>query len=866
MSSAPRPPAPVVRSLRDARPLSPEHTAQLRGSGLTDESIAGNRFYSEGSAPALGALLNHKWHQSLGAGLVIPFFVPTATDTNVPPFFHRVRPDHPRTNKEGKAVKYEQPMGVGIAPYFPFRSREQRRYADIAIPLLFTEGEKKGALLDQLGYAVIAGTGVSCFHDVQYRTETGGDYRLHEMIARHVAIKGRDCVVVFDSDQVEKAGVQRAAGVLAGMLLAAGAASVRNALIPTPEDAKGPKGIDDYYLSIRDAGDTVDDAAAAAAVHALVTDAAPITPARDDADAVVNAPTCEQAPLSPRLRIPYGYQVRRDGSLWTTGERAEQVERAPIFISRLVADLYTDHELVELVYRRDRQWRTTVVTRRTICESRAIVGELAPLGAPVDSGTAAGVVRWLRDFEALNESRLPRSRSVNRCGWHKVDTEHVFVMGQEVLRQTDSQVELVVERSQDKARLSRALSTTGTLEGHIDALMAAWRASPVAAAAICAALLAPLLRVLDCPNFGVHLAGDSSRGKSTMARIATSVFGDPSSEDLFSSWNATPVGHEQAAIHLNDLPNVKDEAGVTDPKMRDAVIYTIMNGVGRGRGAKEGGLRATDSWRTVLLSTGERLLAEESSATGAQVRVIQLQVRGFGDLDAPGVDAVRRECEAHYGQVGRALVQHLLTLGEAERMQHRRAAKKMVLKFQDVARNSLQSRQAVSWAHLAYAEHIAHTLWGLGDADGGTMLALYRDTGATVQIQTASERALELVRHWVQTEPLSFPKLVPQPSGAWGIEEPKHGTARVVHGYHAAEGVYFLPLSLRTKLLESNMSDRVVLSEWKSQGILHTASSDATSRHTKQVRITGARVQVVAISSQAMELYDYSVDEEWGAA
>ncbi len=512
--------APVIRLRAKTRTLSDAHRAHLQGSGLDAESIDAGGFFTERPSPELASILGWRaWPKLMGDGLVIPFFLPDA-GAQAEPFFARVRPDKPRTNeKTGKIAKYEQPKETPVAPYFPVRSRVHRRYADVSIPIVFTEGEKKAALLDQLGFAAVGATGVSCFHDAAHRRETD-EYRLHDLIRRHVTLQGRTCFVAFDSDQVENDNVLRAGRVLAGMLYAAGAAVVRNVLIPTPEGG-GKLGVDDYYMT-----------AGAAALRALFDDAQQLEGAtgNENADTVTSHRALEGVPLDARLRMPHGYEIARDGSLWrdSDGRRGpELVERAPIFIRALVADLYTGHELVELTFRRDRAWRTVTVPRRTMVDARALVGELAPAGAPVDTNTAAAVVRWLRDFESVNERRLPRARSVSRCGWHTVAGEEVFVVAGEVLRRAGSTVDLVVDRAADRVRLTRGLTTAGDLEAHLEGLRRAWAASPIAAATIAAALAAPLLRVLGAPIFALHLAGDSSRGKSSMLKIAASVYGNP---------------------------------------------------------------------------------------------------------------------------------------------------------------------------------------------------------------------------------------------------------------------------------------------------------------------------------------------------
>jgi hypothetical protein len=830
------------------RSLSEAHRLHLAASGLTDESIAIGGFYTERDPGSIAGILHWRsWPRGRGDVLVIPFSLPGQSE----PFFARVRPDQPRANeKTGKVVKYEQPKDTPIAPYFPARAIAGGWLADVARPLVFTEGEKKAALLDQLGFAAVGGTGVSCFHDAQHRHDEGS-YRLHELIRKHVIVTGRVCFIAFDSDAKSNDQVMRSADVLAAMLRSEGAADVR--FVEIPEGDGGAKlGIDDFFVR-----------AGEAPTRALFETAASVTGqlGGDRFTLLTSFRALAGLPVDEALRMPSGYDLGRAGELtrWTDEGKAEVVERAPIFIARFVTDLYTGHEKAELVFRRAGGWRTVQVERRAIADSRMLVAELAPVGGPVDSNTASDVVRWLRDFEAVNERRMPRATSLGRCGWHRVDEHVVFALGGEVLAREGADPRVVVERGADRARLWRGLHVAGSYEGHLEALRRAWDASPICAAAICAALAAPLLRPLAAPLFAVHLAGDSSRGKSSMLKVAASVYGAPQDEEWVTSWNATSVGHEVRASLLCDLPLCIDEAGVVEPKERERAVYMLINGVGRVRGAKEGGLREGHSWRTVVLSTGERMLAEQEAATGAQVRVLQFLVSGFGKLDAPGVDGLRRACEENHGQVGIEWLGALLETSDEEWVAHRAALRARTKALQERAREPLRARQAGFFALLEHVESIAHSVLGIGRENGATMRALFETPGdAGVVVQTAAARALDTVREWLARSPRSFPRLVTSSSGQ---RVPKRdGPQSDVCGYvddHDNE-VLLVPGALRGYLGERGMDANIVTREWRAAGLLRCDEGLCTTT----ARIDGKKVRVMALGGEHAGLEEPNTD--WG--
>src|SRR5689334_2892835 len=100
--------------------LLPQHLADLRASGLSDAQIAASGFYSLQLPEAVRACLNWRAHGSVPCPcLAIPFrdkdgreVCFTDREGRARPYV-RLKPDNPRTNEDGKAIKYESPTGVG---------------------------------------------------------------------------------------------------------------------------------------------------------------------------------------------------------------------------------------------------------------------------------------------------------------------------------------------------------------------------------------------------------------------------------------------------------------------------------------------------------------------------------------------------------------------------------------------------------------------------------------------------------------------------------------------------------------------------------------------------------------------------------
>jgi hypothetical protein len=149
------------------------------------------------------------------------------------------RPDQPRF-VDGKTVKYETVSGQKMVVDCPPRCHPQ--LGDPAVPLFITEGPLKADAAAGIGLCCVALLGVWNWRN--------GDGWLADW--EHVALKGRQVFVCFDSDAVLKPSVHGAMARL-GAVLANKGAEVFYIYLPSDGGAKA--GLDDYIA----AGHGVDD-------------------------------------------------------------------------------------------------------------------------------------------------------------------------------------------------------------------------------------------------------------------------------------------------------------------------------------------------------------------------------------------------------------------------------------------------------------------------------------------------------------------------------------------------------------------------------------------------------------------------------
>ncbi|KGP43398.1 TOPRIM and DUF927 domain-containing protein [Morganella morganii] len=204
--------------------------------------------------------------------------------------------------------------------------------------------------------------------------------------------------------------------------------------------------------------------------------------------------------------------------------------------------------------------------------------------------------------------------------------------------------------------------------------------------AIGAALAAPMTGITMADSFGIHLYAQSTAGKSTTADMAVSLYGHPDLQRL--TWYGTAYGIANEAVAHNDGLLYLDEVGQgADPKHVYKSAYTLFNGKGKIQGARDGGNRPLESWRTVAISTGEKdietfLLSSGVKINAGQlVRLLNIPVQRATELHGcetgkHHADTIKVNCRSHYGSAGRGWITWLSAHKEDAKTAYRDAQKR----------------------------------------------------------------------------------------------------------------------------------------------------------------------------------------------
>jgi putative DNA primase/helicase len=261
-----------------------------------------------------------------------------------------------------------------------------------------------------------------------------------------------------------------------------------------------------------------------------------------------------------------------------------------------------------------------------------------------------------------------RARSVETLGW--THDCRAFVLGD---GRTLGDPSVVFQTTSNAAGVAAEMHTRGSLEYWQSSVSKFCVGNPLLICAVSAALAGPLLDLIDIEGGGVHWRGRSSVGKTTVQKMAASVWGSPK---FMQTWRATANGLEGVAAVSNSTCLVLDEISQVSGKEAGQVAYMLANGHGKLRADRSGAARHRLSWRMLFLSSGEMDLAAKVAESGGhtqagqEVRLLNVPVDGrihgvFDELHgaADGAEFSDRLVNAAantYGTAGPAFVEWLM--------------------------------------------------------------------------------------------------------------------------------------------------------------------------------------------------------------
>ncbi|AWM37121.1 hypothetical protein GobsT_49550 [Gemmata obscuriglobus] len=584
--------------------LLPNHRAELRASGLTDETGTANGVYSESDPKEVAALINWSVTRAklLGPVLVYPHF-----DRDGRPLHHAaVKPDRPRdrADKPGK-VKYENPRQRPNRLYVPAGARGA--LGEPTAPLLVTEGCKKALAATQHGFPCVSLPGVWCW--VAPREKKNGK-KVGKLALNHdlagVAWKGRRVYICFDSDAASNSDVARAEKALAEVLIRHGA-EVRVVRLPAePDGAKN--GLDDFLVRH-----------GAERLRQILNATNPAA-----------NPKPEAVPIDATAFTESGYTAVRGNTFHCVLARDEDTDELVVakktklanFIAKIVGETVTDdgtEQAREFAVRVEQGHKPARVAGVPVERFGALDWVVEKFGPTLVIQAGSGKRDHLRcAIQEMSGDDIPSATVYTHTGWREIGRRWCYLHGAGAI--VPSVPGVPVSPSID-VRLDGAASGfqfPAPLAG--DALRGAVRASlglldGLVPDAVAFPLVATVYRAgLGPADFALWLSGLTGAQKSELAALAQQHFGAGMTRSrLPGNWASTDNALEGLAFTVKDAVLVIDDFAPptsradADRQHRTAerLIRGQGNSAGRQRMRADGTLRPPKPPRGLILATGE---------------------------------------------------------------------------------------------------------------------------------------------------------------------------------------------------------------------------------------------------------------------
>jgi putative DNA primase/helicase len=314
----------------------------------------------------------------------------------------------------------------------------------------------------------------------------------------------------------------------------------------------------------------------------------------------------------------------------------------------------------------------------------SLAADLASQGVPVIH--EAALRRYV--LACINTPNLRRYIGAARMGYLSVplrDNGHslCFVLPGEILYPEGAEVaEEAVMLASYKVPAHRGYYRRGTLEDW-QQMVNATRENPLFTFALIMSLSGPLLQLSNTENGGIHFYGPTSRGKTTAAQLAVTLWGNGATPSmataeptLVQSWHGTQNAIEAIVAAGNGTIVVLDEVGSHNNPVS---IYGLSGGQTKGRAHSDGSLQEKQSWCVSILSSGEVPMAHHNEAKGRNplkggeaARVLDVPIEHLSTLSEAGlIEGLKRNCGRFFGTAGPAFVQSVLNrFGGDEAMMH----------------------------------------------------------------------------------------------------------------------------------------------------------------------------------------------------
>ncbi|WP_438316528.1 DUF927 domain-containing protein [Sporosarcina sp. FA9] len=348
--------------------------------------------------------------------------------------------------------------------------------------------------------------------------------------------------------------------------------------------------------------------------------------------------------VAEQVKVPVPY-FQENGLLKKMVEKGSGDNKieVPIMICRqfpIISQSFSNVEKSQLHHEiqwdsNGRIYRETVPAGDVATRSKILL--LADKSLAVTDNNARELIQYFDRFILFND--LPVGKLVERLGHVKGGFVHPLMSDGIKILPPDVGDQQTVD----------AFKSVGTADEWIKEVFERIRVYPKAVLMVLASFTSVILKDLKLSPFIIDMSGPTSKGKSTVSRIAASVWG---TNKLVGEWNITRVAAERKAAFLNSFPLILDDTQKADPRHLKSFIYNFSGGRSKGRGSLTG-TQTEYTWNNLMISNGETSLVDfATEAGGAAARVLPITGLPFDDAEYTFFNEIYEAMEDNHGAIG----------------------------------------------------------------------------------------------------------------------------------------------------------------------------------------------------------------------
>ncbi len=391
-----------------------------------------------------------------------------------------------------------------------------------------------------------------------------------------------------------------------------------------------------------------------AASYFGVDTAEEIPPPTEGEDAAILPTTQSKIPSCPvDLFIPGGYGFDE----FCVAQNRKPFTSTPIVITKIITEVESGLQFTELAFYTvaTKQWHCNIVVPNdAIADGRKIL-QLSNHGVNISQKTAKDISAYLTELKGFwrNHERIPQAKIYKLPGW----TDNKFSTFIYPLQHAED----IILKDEQK-NYGEKFETRGSYDAWRKAVNYLYNMpdNGVFLLTFGVALAAPLVKIIGTRNLQLLLNCSSGRGKSAMAKIAMSIYGNPL--ELKSTFNCTANAIDELSPLFNCFPVWIDELQSASESVRrnfDDLIYNYAEGKPRVRLRRDGTIIARKiSFNGSRIMTGEMPMLTDSSNAGAYNRLLSVSYDRIFPPDL-NIGKIHRFFENNFGHFGFEWVKYL---------------------------------------------------------------------------------------------------------------------------------------------------------------------------------------------------------------